>query len=116
MTPRQGVNWTVVTPELLRPAPVKKAHREAVRLRELVQTEQEALIAATSALETAEAADVHALAQSFRTGTKATPSTAQVEQARAAVREHERRVEGAREALTAAEADLGVELQRQRES
>ena len=46
---RLGVNWSVVTPELLRPAKVDKA-REAARLRELEQVKRQALVEATAAL------------------------------------------------------------------
>ena len=113
---REGYNWSVVAPTELRPPKVAKAVNEAQRLRELQQTEQQALITATVELERAEADDVAALAASFRTGSEAQPRTEQVEQARMAVREHERRVQAAGEALSAAEADVGSELQRARES
>jgi hypothetical protein len=113
---KQGVNWSALVPNELRPAKIEKAVSEAARLRELLKTEQEALIAATSELQRVEAEDVAALAASFRSGEKAAPRTEQVEQARQDVFEHERRVQAAGEAIAAAEGELGVELQRSRET
>jgi hypothetical protein len=114
--PRSGVNWSVLTPQLLRPKPVERAVVEVERLRTLVGDEAAALAAASAALDEAEKADVQALAASFRSGATATPQTPKIEQARTAVREHERRVEAAREALAAAEVDVGVALQQARAS
>ena len=113
---KSGVNWSVVTPTALRPAKVEKAVSETARLRELELTEKQALIDASAELERAEAEDVAALAESFRSGREAKPRTADVEQARAAVRERERRVQAAGEAVASSEVELGQELQRSRES
>ena len=111
---KTGINWSVVTPKLLRPKPVEKAVAEVERLRALVADEAEALTAATAALDEAEKTDVQELASAFRSGSTAKPHTPKIEQARANLREHERRVEAARAALAAAEADVGVELHAQR--
>lgn len=113
---KTGINWSVVTPMALRPAKIEKAVSETARLRELELTEKQGLITATSELERAEADDVAALAESFRSGSTPKPRTEEVEQRRASVREAERRVAAAAEAVAASEAELGQELQRSRET
>ncbi len=113
---KTGINWSVVTPTALRPKTVEKAVSETARLRELELTEKQALVAATADLERAEADDVATLAESFRSGREAKPRTQEIERLRGALREHERRVAAAGEAVAASEVELGQELQRSRES
>lgn len=106
--------WAAITPDG-GPREVEQARQRVDALRVKIRDERDRVEQAERELAAAENADKDAMAQAFRDGREPASNTKDVERARAAVAEAQRRQQALDAAVDQADAELGTTIERNRD-
>lgn len=113
MTPREGINWTAITPPN-GPQAVEAARTAVLKLRTQIDEQRTAVETAKRAVVDAEQRDREQMATAIRRGAEPKSETVKIEKLRATAAEAERKAAAIEMAVGQAEAELGAVIEAER--